>query len=93
MGMNAWSLALRAAVCVGLMIAFAAAPARRAEAQQAAAASYDESLRALKYYRYKRVAEAGPERGRELYYSNAGSATMSSRPRRRSSRASIRSAR
>jgi mono/diheme cytochrome c family protein len=31
-------------------------------------ATYDESLRALQYYRYKRVAESGPERGRELYY-------------------------
>ena len=31
-------------------------------------AAYDESLRDLKYYRYKRVAESGPERGRELYY-------------------------
>src|SRR5579871_894874 len=31
-------------------------------------ASYDESLRDLKYYRYKRVADSGPERGRELYY-------------------------
>ena len=30
--------------------------------------SYDPSLRDLKYYRYKRVADAGPERGRELYY-------------------------
>src|SRR5579871_5013133 len=33
-----------------------------------APASYDESLRDLKYYRYKRVADSGPERGRELYY-------------------------
>lgn len=30
--------------------------------------TYDESIRALQYYRYKRVAESGPERGRELYY-------------------------
>ena len=30
--------------------------------------SYDPSLRALQYYRYKRLAESGPERGRELYY-------------------------
>jgi virginiamycin B lyase len=68
MGCNAWSLALRVAVCMGLAIAFVAAPARRADAQQAAPSSYDESLRALKYYRYKRVADSGPERGRELYY-------------------------
>jgi mono/diheme cytochrome c family protein len=33
-----------------------------------ASPSYDPSLRALQYYRYKRVAESGPERGRELYY-------------------------
>ena len=39
-----------------------------AVAQQAASASYDPSLRSLQYYRYKRVAESGPERGRELYY-------------------------
>ena len=31
-------------------------------------AAYDETLRDLKYYRYKRVAENGAERGRELYY-------------------------
>src|SRR5215470_10254647 len=38
-------------------------------AQQAgSSASYDPSLRSLQYYRYKRVAESGPERGRELYY-------------------------
>src|SRR5215470_6829176 len=38
-------------------------------AQQAGtSASYDPSLRSLQYYRYKRVAESGPERGRELYY-------------------------
>ena len=30
--------------------------------------TYDPSLRALQYYTYKRVAESGPERGRELYY-------------------------
>src|SRR5438874_5975369 len=30
--------------------------------------TYDPSLRALQYYNYKRVAESGPERGRELYY-------------------------
>src|SRR5262245_8646170 len=30
--------------------------------------TYDPSLRALQYYNYKRVAERGPERGRELYY-------------------------
>jgi virginiamycin B lyase len=41
-----------------------------ATAQQAGSptASYDPSLRALQYYRYKRLAESGPERGRELYY-------------------------
>ena len=30
--------------------------------------TYDPSLRALQYYTYKRVAESGPARGRELYY-------------------------
>src|SRR5689334_24854370 len=30
--------------------------------------SYDPSLRAIQYYNYKRVAQNGPERGRELYY-------------------------
>ena len=68
MGLSAWSLALRVAVCMGLAIACAVAPARRADAQQATPSSYDEQLRALQYYRYKRVAESGPERGRELYY-------------------------
>src|SRR5439155_4601010 len=37
-------------------------------AQSASSSGYDESIRALQYYRYKRVAESGPERGRELYY-------------------------
>ncbi len=43
-------------------------PAFAQQAGGSPAASYDPSLRALQYYRYKRVAESGPERGRELYY-------------------------
>ena len=69
-----WISMLRAAVCAGLVliISGAAPMVRTARAQSAASAaapaSYDESIRALQYYRYKRVAASGPERGRELYY-------------------------
>src|SRR5947208_2067094 len=34
----------------------------------ASSTSYDPTIRALQYYGYKRVAQSGPERGRELYY-------------------------
>ena len=51
-------------------------------------ASYDKSIRSLQYYRYKRVAESGPERGRELYYFKSWRCTTSSRRPRRSSRGS-----
>jgi streptogramin lyase/mono/diheme cytochrome c family protein len=68
-----------AAACVGLALASSGLgqPVRPAAAQTASPtpgapafppATYDESLRDLKYYRYKRVAESGAERGRELYY-------------------------
>lgn len=69
-----WISMLRAAVCAGLVliISGAAPMVRTARAQSAASAaapaSYDELIRALQYYRYKRVAASGPERGRELYY-------------------------
>ena len=47
---------------------FFASPAlAQAPATQAPAVS-NEPIRALQYYTYKRVAESGPERGRELYY-------------------------
>jgi len=52
----------------GLITAIAPAAAQTPAAAPLPPASYDSSLRDLKYYRYKRVAEAGPERGRELYY-------------------------
>src|SRR5258708_6589379 len=43
-------------------------PAAAQNGAPASAAAYDESIRPLQYYRYKRVAESGPERGRELFY-------------------------
>src|SRR5438067_32792 len=45
-----------------------ATPGFAQSAATSSSGSYDESIRALQYYRYKRVAESGPERGRELYY-------------------------
>ena len=46
----------------------ASPPAAAQQAGGSPSLSYDPSLRALQYYRYKRLAESGPERGRELYY-------------------------
>ena len=57
--------------CAFLVAALLGTGATAVVAQQAASspsASYDPSLRSLQYYRYKRVAESGSERGRELYY-------------------------
>src|SRR6476660_4816376 len=53
----------RIAICAALMIASMAPDLAPSPPEP-----YDTSLRALQYYRYKRVAESGPERGRELYY-------------------------
>jgi streptogramin lyase/mono/diheme cytochrome c family protein len=60
-------------MCAGLaIVVWGAIPSGTPGIAQPAATpsppAYDESLRALQYYRYKRVAESGPERGRELYY-------------------------
>src|SRR5262245_19916 len=54
---------------VVLAIALQAYPlSTTASAQAPSTSGYDPSLRSLQYYSYKRVAESGPERGRELYY-------------------------
>jgi virginiamycin B lyase len=68
-----WYRALCISICAGLaIVVWGAIPFGTPGVAQPAATSlppsYDESLRALQYYRYKRVAESGPERGRELYY-------------------------
>ena len=73
MALILWNRALRISIAAGLMIAFWGAspigtPSLAQSPTTSAPASYDESIRALQYYRYKRVAESGPERGRELYY-------------------------
>ncbi len=59
----------RVPIFAALLIAcWGAVPIATPAMAQTAPAAYDESLRSLQYYRYKRVAESGPERGRELYY-------------------------
>src|SRR3954470_22535198 len=55
---------------LALAVLGSAAFATPSLAQQAGVSppSYDPSLRSLQYQRYKRAAQSGPERGRELYY-------------------------
>src|SRR3954454_9529619 len=64
-----WRHGIRAAIGLGLLLVPWLTVPTQAQAQSTATpASYDESIRSLQYYRYKRVAESGPERARELYY-------------------------
>src|SRR5262245_42095206 len=62
------ALALALTLAIGTVLPSAPALAQTAAAPEFPKPTYDPSLRDLKYYRYKRVAESGPERGRELYY-------------------------
>ena len=73
MAVTGWNRALCISMCAGLaIVVWGASPFGTPGAAQPTATpsppAYDESIRALQYYRYKRVAESGPERGRELYY-------------------------